>query len=134
MNKKAVIKNTIQFIKFGMVGVSNTLICYVVYACLVKWGLHYILANAVGFVVSVLNAFYWNNRYVFSNEKKQKNVWWKTLLKSFAAYAVNSLVLVSILLYVWIDVCGISPYISQLINLCITVPLNFIMNKFWAFK
>lgn len=132
MNRK--MKTIIQFVKFGLVGVSNTLINYVVFAVLVKLGIHYILANAIGFFVSVLNAFYWNNRYVFSCDKKNKSVWWKKLLKSCTAYAINSLILVSVLLYFWVDVCGISPYLSQLINLCITIPLNFIMNKFWAFK
>ena len=53
-----------QFIKFGIVGVSNTLISLAVYQlALNALGLHYLAANALGLVISVVNAYYWNNRY-----------------------------------------------------------------------
>ena len=55
----------LQFIKFGIVGLSNTLISYGVYAGLTYVGVPYVLASVIGFVVSVLNSFFWNNRYVF---------------------------------------------------------------------
>ena len=53
-----------QFIKFGIVGLSNTLIAYLVYAVCIYIGLHYLLANVIAFAVSVLNAYYWSDRYV----------------------------------------------------------------------
>ena len=55
-----------QFIKFGLVGLSNTAISYFTYALCIYIGLHYFIANALGFVLSVLNSFYWNNKYVFA--------------------------------------------------------------------
>jgi putative flippase GtrA len=36
--------------------------------------------------------------------------------------------------WVWINVFGISKYVAPLINLVISIPLNFIINKFWAFR
>ena len=59
------IPSLIQFVKFGIVGLSNTLISYVVYVAGVRFGMHYLLASILGFVISVLNSFYWNNKYVF---------------------------------------------------------------------
>ena len=38
------------------------------------------------------------------------------------------------LLWFWIDACGVSEYVAPIINLLVTVPLNFLLNKFWAFK
>ena len=74
-----------QFIKFCFVGVSNTaisLITYYIFIAINKdW---YILGNAVGFVVSVLNAYFWNSKFVFN----KKNEVGKTVLKTFAAYGV----------------------------------------------
>ena len=123
----------IQFVKFGIVGLSNTLISYVVYLAGVRLGMHYLLASVLGFVISVLNSFYWNNKYVFQKGSEERNLF-LTLIKTFLAYASTGLILANILLYIWVDVLGISEYLGPIINLVITVPLNFVINKLWAFR
>ena len=88
----------LQFVKFGLVGISNTAI---------SWGIemlcYYLLmrdaqfdslrgllghlgvaataeqvritvVTAIAFIVSVTNSFYWNSRYVFRGEN-QKRLW-----------------------------------------------------------
>lgn len=125
-------ENFIQFIKFGLVGVLNNLICYITYLCLVKFGIHYTPANIIGFSVSVFNSYYWNNKYVFVTEGKR--AWWQTLLKTYVSYAGTGIVLSNLLLILWIEVCGIPAVVAPLINLVITIPVNFLVNKFWAFK
>lgn len=123
-----------EFVKFGLVGVSNTVISYVAYVVCVYIGLHYFAANAIGFVISVLNSFYWNNKYVFTCREGQKRSWFPALIKTFVSYGTTGIVLASLLLYLWVDVIGISEYIAPLLNLIITIPLNFVLNKLWAFK
>ena len=60
-----------QFVKFGIVGVSNTLISLAVYQiALNALGMHYLAANLLGLVISVINAYYWNNRCVFGDGEK----------------------------------------------------------------
>lgn len=127
-------KQFCQFIQFGMVGVSNTLISYVVYALLIMVEVNYLIASVAGFVVSVANAFYWNDRYVFKKEQKEERSKWRTFVKTFTAYAGTGLLLSNILLVVWVDVIGVSQLLGPIINLLITIPLNFILNKFWAFR
>ena len=172
-----------QFIKFGLVGVLNTLISEGIYVIIVFFGGHYLVASLVGFVLSVLNAYYWNNKYVFVEEDaggaeslkgervrpagetevtqedtgRPQRVWWKTLLKTYVAYAGGYLLNV-VLLILWIDIVRISRWFGGLaqlcsawgierldaqtlgeiaaagINLIITVPLNFVVNKYWAFR
>lgn len=122
----------LQFIKFGLVGVSNNLICYLVYLALVMLGVHYVLANVIGFTVSVFNSYYWNNKYVFVTENKR--IWWKTFLKTYVSYAGTGIVLSNILLVIWIEKCGISAVIAPFINLIVTIPINFLVNKLWAYK
>lgn len=122
----------IQFIQFGLVGILNNFICYVIYLVLIKMGMHYTAANIIGFSASVFNAHYWNNKYVFSSEKKR--IWWKTLLKTYVSYAGTGIILSNILLFLWINICGIPVFIAPLANLIITIPINFLMNKFWAYK
>ncbi|MCI8557498.1 MAG: GtrA family protein [Lachnospiraceae bacterium] len=130
---KVWLPSLIQFVKFGIVGLSNTLISYVVYLAGVWLGMHYLLASVLGFVISVLNSFYWNNKYVFQQGNEERNLL-LTLVKTFMAYAATGLVLANILLYIWVDILGISEYLGPIINLVITVPLNFVINKLWAFR
>ena len=56
----------VQFVKFGIVGVSNTLLTFVVYTLLLKvFGVWYLAASAIGFVVGAINGFLLNRRWTF---------------------------------------------------------------------
>src|SRR3954467_3208092 len=55
-----------QFIKFGIVGVSNTLLTFAVYTLLLKvLGVWYLAASAIGFIVGAGNGFLLNRRWTF---------------------------------------------------------------------
>jgi putative flippase GtrA len=131
-----------QFIKFGIVGVSNTLVSYAVYSAslllLKKIGAfpsrEYILAQFIAFLLSVLLSYYWNQKKVFVLEKGEKRSKWKALVKTYISYAFTGLFLSTVLLHVWITYFRISDLIAPIINLLFTVPLNFVINKYWAFK
>lgn len=125
INKETVV----QFLKFGLVGVSNTLIALGIYYIVLYFAGNYILANFLSWVISVLNAFYWNNRYVFKNNQS----WKRVLVKTYFSYG-TSLIFSTGLLYFQIEHLGISNKIAPLIMLLVTVPLNFLMNKFWTFR
>jgi len=130
--KKILSKDTLlQFIKFGVVGVSNTLIALAVYYLCIFLGMHYIMANTLGFLISVINAYFWNSKFVFRQNNKRNLV--TSFGKVFMSYGFTFL-LGTLLLYLWVDVFEISDKIAPLINLCITTPLNFLLNKFWAMK
>lgn len=131
-----------QFVKFGIIGVSNTVLSYFVYIIMLLIfrqadlleNCDYLAAQVIGFVLSVLWSFYWNNKIVFIEDRKSKRILWKTLMKTFAAYSFTGLFLNSILLILWVKVLNISEYIAPVFNLLFTVILNFLINKFWAFK
>lgn len=145
-------------IKFSMVGVTNTLISEGIYAILILCKWNYLLAYILGQLLSVLNAFILNNRFVFCEDKnKEKRVWWKVLTKTYIAYG-GTFVLSFILLFVWVDLvrierwCGpLSMWLEQVfsismdngtigkllaegINLVMTIPINYFVNKYWAFR
>lgn len=123
-----------QFIKFGLVGVTNTAVSYVIYALIIWLGGHYLLGSVVSFIISVAWSFLLNNRFVFRKEDGETRVWWKALLKAYVSYAATGLVLVNILLYLWIDVFGVNQYLAFFLNLVLTIPANFLLNKLWAFR
>ena len=133
MSGKDNIKKIIhQFIKFGIVGISNTLISLFIYYVLVYLNVHYIIANTAGFFCSVINAYYWNSKYVFKEKSKERNII-KSFIKVFISYA-GTFILGTFLLYLWVDIIHVSDIIAPIINLLITIPLNFFLNKLWAMK
>lgn len=123
-----------QFVQFGIVGISNTLISYIVYIILVSIGFYYLIASFIGFLISVLNAFYWNNKYVFKSREGEKRALGEAFVKTFVSYAGTGLVLNNILLIIWVDIFKINEMIAPIVNLFITIPLNFLLNKFWTFR
>lgn len=124
----------LQFIKFGVVGLSNTAISYAIYTALVYFSVYYIAANTIAFIISVLNSFFWNNKFVFTKNKGEKRNTGKTIIKTFITYSFTGLILSNILLYLLVNTANISKYIAPLFILAVTIPLNFILNKFWAFR
>lgn len=152
-------KQTIlQLIKFAIVGVSNTVISEGIYVILIYFRVHYIPASFFGFAISVLNAYYWNNKYVFkASEDGKARAWWKVLIKTYFSYGWGYLVNVG-LLALWMDIVRIERFFTTIaayfgtlgydrvdarflagacatiINLIMTVPMNFIINKYWAYR
>jgi len=124
----------LQFVQFALVGVSNSVIYYLLYLLFLKLGLYYQVANFLGFSISVLNSFYWNSVYVFRTEDEKKEPWWKVLLKTYISYAGTGLVLGSFLLWFWVAICHFPEAIGPILNIFITTPINFVINKFWAYK
>lgn len=123
-------KNAVQFIKFCLVGLSNTAISFGIYYIFLFINVRlYIIGNAVGFIVSVLNAYFWNSRFVF----KKRDEKGKTVIKTYIAYSTN-LIVGTVLLYLMVDIMGISEYIAPFINLVITVPMNYLLNKKWVMR
>lgn len=123
-----------QFIKFGIVGLSNTIISYGVYVLLTYIGFQYVLSNVIGFIVSVLNSFYWNNKYVFKKSNNQERNILFALIKTFIAYSTTGLFLNSIMLVLLVEKLDISKYIAPIFVLIVTIPLNFVINKYWSFR
>jgi putative flippase GtrA len=135
-------QNFMQFVKFGIVGLSNTIISYVIYVVslllfqqigiLINSG--YLVAQVIAFLLSVLWSFYWNNKIVFSLQEGEERSVFKALIRTFISYSFTGLFLNSILLIFWVKVMHVSEFIAPIINLLVSVPLNFVINKFWAFK
>lgn len=130
-SKKDLLHVVKQFIKFGIVGISNTLISLAIYYIFVFINRdYYIIGNTVGFVVGVLNSYFWNNKFVFQKTQKGNA---RPLFKTFLSYG-STFLLGTALLFVMVHYLGISEMLAPLINLLVTIPLNFILNKYWAFK
>ena len=119
-----------QFLKFGLVGVINTIASLAIYYLFIAINPSlYLVGNAAAFVVTVANAYFLGRRFVFDGAGESI---WKGLLKSYLAYG-GSFLLGMGLLYLQVEWLGVPEAVAPLINLVVTIPLNFLVNKFWTF-
>ena len=133
-NKENLKKAIIQSIKFGTVGAINTVLSYAITnGAYYLLHLHEQISNIIAFVITVFISFMLNGRFVFTENKEERN-FWKSLLKVYASYSITGVFLTAILLYIEEELLGIPPYIATLMNLVVTIPINFLLNKFWAYK
>ena len=132
----------VQFVKFGIVGVTNTgisygidMLCNYVLFANTGWdqGIKTVVNSAIAFIISVTHSYYWNNRFVFAQGRKT----WKEHLASYgktvACYALTGLIMAP-LMKNWMVDRGMAYWLASLLTLVVTIPLNFLMNKFWAFR
>lgn len=127
-------ENILQFIKFGLVGISNTvvsMVCYYIFL-FINEDL-YLLGSIMGTIVSIANAFYWNDKYVFKGNQNDWKSKLKRLGKTYVSYGGTSL-LSNVLLWIEVSFFYVNKNIAPIVNLLITIPLNYLINKFWTFK
>ena len=122
----------LHFVGFGQIGLLNTVLSYgITNVCYYAFGLHEQISNLFAFLITVLISYLLNSRFVF---EKDKQPWYLALAKVYASYAFTELILMGVLLFIEERLFGIPHYIATFVNLIITVPLNFLLNKFWAYR
>ncbi len=123
-----------QFIKFCLVGISNTLISWAFYY-LFLWidERLYMVGGVVGGIVSIANAFFWNDRFVFKNTDNHWKSRLKRLGKTYISYGGTTILGMAIL-WMEVNLFRMNKAILPILNLAITIPLNFVINKLWTFN
>lgn len=123
-----------QVIKFGIVGLINSGLSYVIYLVMYELGAHYLLCEFTAFLITIAISYILNSRYVFKTGSISIKEAVLRLLKTYLSYLSTGFVLNAILLVVWIEIMGIPGEIAPLISLLVTVPINFLLNKFWVYR
>ena len=119
-----------KFIKFGLVGVLNTLINWIIFAVLNFVGVYYIIANVIAYVIATINSYIWNSRWVFKYKgEDNKETTTKFILLNLAGLALNTMIL-----YLLVDLIGLNKLIALVITTVIVMVINYIVNKIWVFK
>lgn len=119
-----------QFLKFGFVGIINTVIAWVVYYVCIGNGMNMYLANTLGWGLGVINAYIWNVLWVFKGNREGFK---KTVPKFIGTYFLTYL-LTQLLTFLFVQLAGMSPYLVPVVCVPITTFINFFLSKFWTFK
>ncbi len=120
----------VQFVKFGIVGVSNTLLSFGVYTLLLKgFAVWYVAASGVGFAVGAVNGFLLNRRWTFREHVGDAltPVRW-TVVQGVGLLANLGLV------YLFVDGVGLDELVGQACATVIVTVLTFIANRAWTFR
>lgn len=120
----------IRFIKFGMVGVINTLVNWIIFFILNALGMYYILANIIAYILGTVNSYLWNTLWVFKYKDKSST---ETTIK-FIILNLIGLGLNTGILYVLVDLCNLNKFIGLVITTAIVMIINYIVNKLWVFS
>ena len=121
-------ETTVQFIKFSIIGVSNTVIYFCIYYFLLWLNIFYLYANIIAFILGVLNSYYWNRKFTFN----QSIITIYTIIRLYGSYGITAL-LGTGLLYLFVDIMGVNKYICPIINIGPMTCINFILNKYFVF-
>jgi putative flippase GtrA len=120
----------VQFLKFGVVGISNTLITFAVYTLLLKgFGVWYLAASAIGFVVGAVNGFLLNRAWTFRG-----HVGDSLTPVRWGVVQTSGLALNEGLLFLWVEGLGIDKLIAQALAIVIVTTVTFFINRAWTFR
>ncbi|MGI5878537.1 MAG: GtrA family protein [Christensenellales bacterium] len=117
-----------QFIRFCIVGATNTIITLLVYQGLLMLSVPYLIASPVGYACGIVNGYLWSTAVVFRKRRDLRN------LAKFVAVNLFVLGLNTGLMYLWVDVLSLHKLLAQCITLLFTIPCNFLFNKLWTFR
>lgn len=123
-------KLVVQFLKFGIVGVSNTLIAFAVYTILLKvFGVWYVAASGIGFAVGAVNGFLLNRRWTF-----REHVGDALTPVRWAIVQTCGLGLNLGLVYLFVHDLGMDELVGQIPTTAIVTVLTFVANRSWTFR
>jgi putative flippase GtrA len=121
--------NWVQLAKFCAVGASGYIVNLAVYATLLAFGVHYLLAAVCSFLVAVTNNYLWNRAWTFRRQRGHLVFQgFRFLLVSTVALAAN-LAFLSILVAL-----GVPKLPAQALAIALVTPWNFVANKLWSFR
>jgi len=122
-----------QFIKFSIVGTTAAIINFSFFYFLQRWfGLWYLHASVVGFLVSVVFNFSANKLWTFRNRETGHHVWRQ--LFRFSLVMVTGLTINSVIIYGLTERAGLDSNLSWLFATLAVTVWNFSLNRFWTFK
>ena len=131
VQKTTKFQNIIHFIRFGLVGVSGTIInLLVLYVLTEFFSLQYWLVIPFSYWLGITNNYIWNRKYTFnSTDKSFLHEYFKFLLSMLLGaigYDISVLFLT--------EYFDIWYFYSAIISLVVSTSINFLLSKLWVFK
>jgi putative flippase GtrA len=119
-----------QFAKFGVVGLSNTIIAYAVFTLLEGvFGVWYVAASGIGFAIGAINGFLLNRNWTFRGHGEGSSA----ALRWFVVQGCG-LLLDLVLIAGFVESVGMSKLVGQACATVIVTLITFFVNRRWTFR
>ena len=120
----------VQFIKFGVVGISNTLLTFAVYTLLLKaFGVWYLAASAIGFAAGTVNSFLLNRRWTFRGHVGDALTPVRWTVVQCSGLGLNEG-----LLYLFVHDARLDKLSAQAFATAVVTVTTFFANRAWTFR
>ena len=123
--------NWFQLVRFSAVGASGYAVNLATFAlCVHAFGVHYLGAATIAFLIAVTNNFVWNRHWTFEAHDGHAGFQAaRFFLVSIASFGFN-LVILELL------VAGLDwpKVLAQALAIVAATPISFIGNKLWSFR
>lgn len=120
-----------RFVRFGIVGVSGTLIDFgVTWLCKEKLHWNKYLSNSIGFLLAATNNYTWNRLWTFESQNSE-------IFREYGTFVLIALIGLGLNNFVtWLlhEKAHWNFYLSKLVAIGVVVIWNFSMNYVFTFR
>ncbi len=119
-----------QIIKYGVVGILNTLVTLIIIFILTKvFHVYYIWANIAGYATGVIHSFIWNKIWVF----KSNAYFWGELGSFWVTIGVCYLLQLALVILLK-EHYGVNPDYVTVVGMIVYSACNFLGNRLFVFR
>lgn len=120
-----------NYLIFGFLAFVLNYILYFLFASTLH--MHYMLATALSWVLTVVFAYWTNRTFVFKSKNKDVQSLGKEF-GSFIGARVATEFLELGMMFVMVDLAGINEYLSKFVCQMVVILANYFLSKLWIFK
>ena len=129
-------EHILQFARFFVIGVSNTLLDFVVYFALTRLipyfgvGTHIYIANTLSFITAATWSYFANRTWTFKQQHKANAAEaTKFYVSNITAFIFNTATLFTV-----VHILGGHDAIGKICGSAVSMVCNYALNKLWVFK
>ncbi|MDE1548991.1 GtrA family protein [Jeotgalibaca caeni] len=131
MEEKKNYKEVLLYLLFGVMTTAVNIVVFFLLEQILGW--QYLQANIVAIVVSILFAFFTNQRYVFRSQSSTLELKLREFFL-FVSFRAISGILDMLLLWMMVDGIGMDSTIAKVITQVLVVFMNYFFSKFFVFQ
>jgi putative flippase GtrA len=117
-----------QWLRFAIVGASNTVLSTGAYAGLRAAGVNYLLAATLAFALGALNSYALNRRWTFRSQARRAPELARFLCTQLVGLACNLALLAEL-----VEVAGVHQLVAQALAFPAASAVTFALSRQWAF-
>jgi putative flippase GtrA len=116
----------LQFLKYNLVGIVNTLTGFSIILGLMYMGFSATISNVIGYAIGAVISYALNSKYTFDSSRKHQETMIKFFIVLGIAYILNFMTLQWLLM-------AMNPYTAQLGAATVYTVSSFVMARYFVF-